>query len=104
MKSKLVFWVVSHCETANRREDYVKNLQNFVTVDVFGKCGPLDCKDGMDCFIELAKNYKFYLAFENSLCSEYVTEKFWRTLSEYSVHIRKFHTIIANLMQIHCKI
>ena len=58
----------------------MKNLQNYISVDVFGKCGPLKCEDGMDCFVNLAKSYKFYLAFENSLCSEYVTEKFWRTL------------------------
>ena len=58
----------------------MENLQNYISVDVFGKCGPLKCEDGMDCFVNLAKSYKFYLAFENSLCSEYVTEKFWRTL------------------------
>ena len=30
---------------------------------------------------EFSKKYKFYLAFENSNCNEYITEKFWRYLS-----------------------
>ena len=29
------------------------------------------------CAEFIDKNYMFYLAFENSLCEEYVTEKFW---------------------------
>ena len=81
-KTKLVFWAVSHCETASKRELYAEALQQFITVDIYGKCGPLECPnaESIDCFISLSREYKFYLAFENSLCSEYVTEKFWRTV------------------------
>ena len=83
LKSNLVFWAVSHCNTASQRELYVKKLQNYLSVDIYGKWGNLQCpEEGIDCFIHLAKSYKFYLAFENSLCSEYITEKFWRTLRQ----------------------
>ena len=34
--------------------------------------------------------YKFYLAFENSLCQEYITEKFWKALNEGLVHVSVF--------------
>ena len=56
-------------------------MKKFINIDVYGKCGPLDCPvENIDCFINLSKSYKFYIAFENSLCSEYVTEKFWRSI------------------------
>ena len=33
-----------------------------------------------DCWKMVAKKYKFYLAFENSNCVDYITEKFWDAL------------------------
>ena len=43
--------------------------------------------EGNDCHKRLAKKYKFYLAFENAVCHEYVTEKFTRTLFKPMVPI-----------------
>ena len=40
---KLVAWMVSNCETNSERELYVQQLQEFIDIDVFGKCGPLEC-------------------------------------------------------------
>jgi alpha-1,3-fucosyltransferase len=35
--------------------------------------------DGVDnCTLAVQEHYKFYLAFENSFCNDYVTEKFFR--------------------------
>ena len=78
---KLIFWLVSHCKTGIKREEYVEKLKEFVEIDIYGKCTGNECsKKGNDCFQNLSMNYMFYLAFENSICDEYVTEKFYRSL------------------------
>ena len=41
-KTKDILWMVSHCETDSRREDYVKKLQSHLStlsIDIMGKCG-----------------------------------------------------------------
>ncbi|RXG68587.1 Alpha-(1,3)-fucosyltransferase C, partial [Armadillidium vulgare] len=42
-KNKLVSWIVSHCNASSKRDEYVKELQKFIPVDIYGKCGPLKC-------------------------------------------------------------
>ena len=85
-KKKLVAWFVSNCQTRNHREEYVASLRKYVDVDIYGKCGDLECppnyeQTGPDpCFDMLAKNYKFYLSFENTFCRDYVTEKLFKIL------------------------
>lgn len=74
-KNKMVTWFVGHCTTPIRREEYVRQLSQHVAVDIFGNCTkecPYPCDD------MLRAEYKFYLAFENSWCPDYVTEKFIR--------------------------
>ena len=78
-KNKLVTWMVSNCETSGLRENYVRELIKYVDLDVYGECGTMRCTSNKDCNEALIK-YKFYLAFENSLCGEYMTEKLWRSL------------------------
>ena len=75
-------WIVSHCRTHSRREDYVKALQEHLSVDVYGACGPFKCDREKDeaCFENISEKYKFYLAFENAICKDYVTEKMFRYL------------------------
>lgn len=79
-KTKTVAWFVSNCAARNNRLQYANELKKYIGVDIYGACGskkcprfPVDSKEM--CFQMLDKDYKFYLAFENSNCRDYITEK-----------------------------
>ena len=77
-KRKMSAWVLSHCNTSSRREAYVEKLRQYIDVETYGDCfGGKDCShiNQSKCFDSIEKDYKFYLAFENSFCQDYVTEK-----------------------------
>ncbi|XP_029656706.1 glycoprotein 3-alpha-L-fucosyltransferase A-like [Octopus sinensis] len=78
-KTKKVAWFVSNCRPSNNRMGYAKELGKYIQVDIYGRCGTKVCKreDKYSCFEILKKEYKFYLAFENSNCRDYITEKFF---------------------------
>ena len=83
-------WFVSHCATQARREIFAKEMKKSMTVDVFGKCTKnfhkkherKSCSraNEKDCYKMLESTYRFYLSFENSICQDYVTEKFFNIL------------------------
>ncbi|XP_076347429.1 alpha-(1,3)-fucosyltransferase C-like isoform X1 [Tachypleus tridentatus] len=82
-KVKDVVWIVSKCHTPSKREKYVQKLKSFISVDIYGKCGDKVClpTQAAKCYEKILKKYKFYLAFENSICKDYVTEKFFNVLN-----------------------
>jgi len=84
-KSEFATAVISNCGGTSNRLNYIKKLQQFIKVDVFGKCGrkcPMQYRNGDlgDCKSILGHDYKFYFAFENSICTDYITEKFFAIL------------------------
>ena len=75
-KSRGAAWLVSHCVTASKREQYVHLMKRQIRIDIFGRCSKSSCKKGSEeCRQAIIKNYFFYFSFENSLCKDYVTEK-----------------------------
>ena len=88
---KMAVWIASHCNTVNGRENYVGELEKYITVDVYGLCGT-PCPrnggkgvgrgggEGGECLDKLDAEYRFYLAFENSNCQDYITEKVFNAL------------------------
>jgi alpha-1,3-fucosyltransferase len=93
-KTQPVGWMVSHCDTNSLRETYVRQLSKFIPVDVYGGCGNLSCSRNDDhwlsypeCYTMLEEKYKFYLSFENSICTDYATEKFFEILKHNMVPV-----------------
>uniref|UniRef100_A0A915MF15 Fucosyltransferase n=1 Tax=Meloidogyne javanica TaxID=6303 RepID=A0A915MF15_MELJA len=77
-KTKLAFQAVSHCNAESDRDLLTKKIKEYIEVDVVGHCNGVGCNG--DCKNREMKNHFFYLAFENSVCPNYVTEKFWNAL------------------------
>ena len=80
-KSKMAAIFMSNCKAKNNRSAMVVALQQYISVDVYGKCGTLYCGKhptiSKQCFKNMSRDYKFYLSFENCNCREYITEKFF---------------------------
>ncbi|PJE77714.1 hypothetical protein CI610_03358 [invertebrate metagenome] len=80
-KDRSSAWMVSNCRTPGKRDQYVKRLRKSADVHVYGNCGTYRCSHAKEsgCMEILRKHYRYYLAFENSLCVDYVTEKGFKT-------------------------
>ena len=89
-KNKTALIVHSHCRTQSKRNEYLSILQKYLDVDSLGACGrPWKCGRRHfhdDCF-EIINSYKFYLAFENSICNYYFTEKLYQNFDYNSIMV-----------------
>jgi glycoprotein 3-alpha-L-fucosyltransferase len=91
-RSNSAVWFVSNCNS-KFRIDLTSRLSEYFPITVNGECSSLlngikisknksiDCKRESKCETDYLANNKFYLAFESTTCSDYITEKFWRILS-----------------------
>lgn len=82
-------YVQSDCDPPSDRDSYVRELMAYIEVDSYGECLqnrhlPQQLKNpasmDADAFYRVLAQYKFILAFENAVCDDYITEKFWRPL------------------------
>lgn len=88
-RPKKIAWFVSHCGVPSKRDLLAQKINNYMKVDIYGKCGTLSCpRDKFDeCYDMMEHNYKFYLSFENSVCKDYVTEKMFYVLGRNIVPV-----------------
>ncbi|XP_042864102.1 alpha-(1,3)-fucosyltransferase C-like isoform X2 [Penaeus japonicus] len=88
---RLAVAFISNCKSHSNRLVYVSEMQKYIAVDVYGKCGTLKCGksryaeheyrvDQDPCLQAAAKRYLFYLAFENAICDDYATEKLYNMM------------------------
>ncbi|CAB4059255.1 E2.4.1.214 [Lepeophtheirus salmonis] len=112
-KTKGIAWVVSHCKTESKREEYVNELRKHLkklTIDIYGTCGDHSIQKDqsqqndvqsvewgrLNMYKNILKDYKFYISFENAKCKDYITEKFFYALSIPNVIPITFGTNISD--------
>ena len=80
-EKKMVAWVSSHCTTESGREDFVHRLGRSVQVDIYGSCGKVKCPNNAEICDDILSQYKFYVALENNVCDQYISEKVFKGFS-----------------------
>ncbi|KAK3581799.1 hypothetical protein CHS0354_026005 [Potamilus streckersoni] len=91
-KSKMAAVRISNCADYARRYRVVKELQKYIDIDTYGTCFKNVCGARTDnpydeeCHDKMTE-YRFYLAFENSFCRDYITEKYWLSISRQQIPI-----------------
>ncbi|CAF0761017.1 unnamed protein product [Rotaria sordida] len=87
-------WFVSNCQPQKRLKKF-HSLRRFYSIAAFGKCissnesfslnaqsqSDSKCHRQSSCEKNYLTKSKFYLAFESQTCTDYITEKLWRTLA-----------------------
>ncbi|VDM07044.1 unnamed protein product [Wuchereria bancrofti] len=81
-KTSAIFWLVSNCNTISKRELAVEKLGKYIMVDKYGACADNPykrdaCKRASECEKDLGAMNFFYIAIENTICKNYVTEKYF---------------------------
>ncbi len=86
-KTKFAAAIISNCGGTSKRLKYINEMRKLEVIDIYGRCGNKWCSDKYmhaypsECRKKIAAEYKFFLAFENSHCVDYITEKFFFTLN-----------------------
>uniref|UniRef100_UPI00398F4956 4-galactosyl-N-acetylglucosaminide 3-alpha-L-fucosyltransferase 9-like n=1 Tax=Pristiophorus japonicus TaxID=55135 RepID=UPI00398F4956 len=77
-KSNLVCWVVSNWNSDHARVKYYNELYKYIEINTYGQAFGEYLSD--KSLIPTISNCKFYLAFENSIHEDYITEKLYNAL------------------------
>ncbi|XP_034051355.1 alpha-(1,3)-fucosyltransferase 9-like [Thalassophryne amazonica] len=78
-KDKLICWIVSHWRPEHERVKYFNELTKHIPVHAYGQA--FGNKIPWQDYDSTITSCKFYLAFENSIHKDYITEKLYNPLS-----------------------
>uniref|UniRef100_A0A3B5KK60 Fucosyltransferase n=1 Tax=Xiphophorus couchianus TaxID=32473 RepID=A0A3B5KK60_9TELE len=78
-KDKLVCWIVSNWSPNHVRAKYYNEFKNHINIQTFGRAFNKHIAD--KDYNPIVSSCKFYLAFENSVHEDYITEKLYNPLS-----------------------
>ena len=84
-KDKLVCWIVSRWNDELKRVQYYNELKEHIQVDLYGKA--FDKKVDDQNYGNIVSSCKFYLSFENSQHTDYITEKLFNPLTMGTVPV-----------------
>ncbi|CAK5123786.1 unnamed protein product [Meloidogyne enterolobii] len=84
-KTKLAIAIISNCNAISARDLYIQELSKYINLTLYGNCYNKSCDK--NCYENELDSHFFYLAFENSVCRHYVTEKFWYPFRKLAVPV-----------------
>ncbi|KAL7079848.1 hypothetical protein ACQ4LE_000711 [Meloidogyne hapla] len=86
-KSHFAYQAVTHCNAESGRDRLTFKLRELIPLDLAGLCFNGTHRPNWDYHKTEIEKYFFYLAFENSVCPNYVTEKFWFAIRAFTVPV-----------------
>ncbi|CEP02502.1 hypothetical protein PBRA_009086 [Plasmodiophora brassicae] len=106
-RSRPIFWVASNCVAANGRTNLVRELMKHIPVASYGPClnnahgdnGRGNTESVVNLPEHWAKVHKFYLAFENDNCVDYISEKYYKTIKAGLVPVVDGPRVYPNWVQ-----
>ncbi|XP_055640308.1 alpha-(1,3)-fucosyltransferase 10 [Toxorhynchites rutilus septentrionalis] len=92
LKLSPILYIQSRCDTLTGRELYIRELGKYIGIDSYGSClhnktYPIGVKDDSKVaseirdFYDLVSKYKFIIVYQDIVCEDYITEKFWKSLT-----------------------
>lgn len=105
-KTGAIFWLVSNCNTVSRREIAVGKLGKYIMIDKYGACAENPykrdaCMRADECEKDLGSMNFFYIAIENTVCKNYVTEKYFGRYHLPSIPIVMRRKVYENIIPTH---
>ncbi|CAG0882108.1 unnamed protein product [Cyprideis torosa] len=71
----------------SHRLRFIEHLNNYIPVHVYGQVTGRECPGHWECREKISRSYWFYLAIENAVCEDYVTEKLFEQFPYFIVPI-----------------